>query len=50
MKYIKSAARLLVRDCVCVNRKGLDISKAVMWVSVGQKVAELLAVKAGVLE
>ena len=30
-----------------VNRRGLDVSKKVLWVSVGQRVAELSAVKAG---
>ena len=33
MKYIKKAARLLNRDYV--NRRGLDLSKEVLWVSVG---------------
>ena len=37
MKYIKSAARVLNRDCV--NKGGLDISKNVLWVSVGQGAA-----------
>ena len=45
MKYMKSAARLL--DRYCVNRKGLDLSKEVLWVSVGQRAAALLAVKVG---
>ena len=45
MKYLKSAARLLDRDCV--NRRGLDLSKEVMWVSVGQRAAELPAIKVG---
>ena len=45
IRYIKSAARLLDRNCV--NRKGLDLLKEVLWVSVGQRVAELLAVKVG---
>ena len=39
MKYIKSAARILDRDCV--NKKGLDLSKEALWVSVGQRAAEL---------
>ena len=30
-KYIKSAARVLNRDCV--NKRGLDLSKEVLWVS-----------------
>ena len=45
MKYIKSAARLVNRDCV--NREGLDLSKELLWVSVGQKTAVLWAVKVG---
>ena len=43
IKYIKSAARLLDRDCV--NKGGLDFSKEVLWVSVGQRAAELPAIK-----
>ena len=31
-EYIKSAARLLNRDCV--NRSNLDLSKEVLWISV----------------
>ena len=45
MKYVKSAARLLNRNCV--NKEGLDLSKEVLWVSVGQRVAEMVAVKVG---
>ena len=45
MKYVKSAARLLDRNCV--NKGGLDLSKEVLWVSVGQRAAELRAVKVG---
>ena len=45
MKYIKSAARVLNRDCV--NKGGLDLSKNVLWVSVGQGAADLQAVKNG---
>ena len=45
MKYIKSAARVLNRDCV--NKGGLDLSKNVLWVSVGQGAAELQVVKVG---
>ena len=45
MKYIKSAARLLNRDWV--NKGGLDLSKKVLWVSVGQRAADLRAVKVG---
>ena len=33
IEYIKNAARLLNRDWV--NRGGLDLSKEVLWVSVG---------------
>ena len=32
IKYIKSAARVLNRDCV--NKRGLDLSKKVLWVRV----------------
>ena len=45
IKYIKSAARVLDRDCV--NRAGLDLFKEVLWVSVDQRAAEILAVKVG---
>ena len=45
IKYIKSAARVLNRDCV--NKGGLDLSKNVLWVSVGQGAADLRAVKVG---
>ena len=45
MKYIKSAARVLNIDCV--NKGGLDLSKNVLWVSVGQGAADLRAVKVG---
>ncbi len=41
--HLKRAARLLDRDCV--NRRGLDLSKEVLWVSVGQRATELLAIK-----
>ena len=40
MKYIKSAARLLNRDCV--NRGGLDLSKELLWVSVGNRITILV--------
>ena len=43
IKYIKSAARVLNRKFV--NKGGLDLSKNVLWVSVGQGVADLQAVK-----
>ena len=45
MKYIKSAVRVLNRNCV--NKRGLDLSKNVLWVSVGQGAADLRAVKVG---
>ena len=45
MKYIRSAARVLNRDFV--NKGGLDLSKNVLWVSVGQGAADLQAVKVG---
>ena len=45
MKCIKSAARLLDKDCV--NKRGLDLSKEVLWASVGQREAEIWAVKVG---
>ena len=45
IKYIKSTARLLDRDWV--NKGGLDLSKEVLWVSVGQRAADLRAVKVG---
>ena len=48
MKYIKSAARVLNRNCV--NKGGLDLSKNVLWVSVGQGAADLRAVKVGGLK
>ena len=43
IKYIKSAARVLNRKFV--NKGGLDLSKNVLWVSVGQGAADLRAVK-----
>ena len=45
IRYIKSAARVLDRDCV--NKRGLDLFKEVLWVSVGQRAPELQAVKVG---
>ena len=48
IKYIKSAARVLNRDCV--NKRGLDLSKEVLWVYVGQMTAELPAIKVGGLK
>ena len=38
IKYSKSVFRLLERDCVI--KRGLNLSKEVLWVSVGQRVAE----------
>ena len=43
IKYIKSAARLLDRDCV--NKLGLDLSKEILLVSVGQLAAKFQTVK-----
>jgi len=43
IKYIKSAATVLNRNCV--NKRGLDLSKNVLWVSVGEGAADLQAVK-----
>ena len=43
MKRNKSASRLL--DINCVNKGDLDLFKEVLWVSVRQWAAELLAVK-----
>ena len=43
MKYIKSAARVLNRNCV--NKRGLDLSKEILWVD--QRETELRAVKVG---
>ena len=37
IKCIESAARLLNIDCV--NKGGLDLSKEVLWISVGQRAA-----------
>ena len=45
IKYIKSAARVLNRNFV--NKRGLDLSKNVLWVFVGQGAADLRAVKVG---
>ena len=44
-KNHKCASRLLDRNCV--NKGGLDLSKEVLWVSVGQRAAEIRAVKVG---
>ena len=48
IRCIKSSDRLLNRNCV--NRGGLDLSKEVLWVSVGQRAAELPAIKVGGLK
>ena len=45
IKYMKSAARVLNRDCV--NKEDLYLSKNVLWVSVDQGAADLRAVKVG---
>ena len=45
IKHIKSTARVVDRDFV--NKGGLDLSKKVLWVSVGQRELELQAVKVG---
>ena len=45
MKYLKCAIRFLKNNCV--NRRGLDLFKKVLWVSVGQLTAKLQAVKVG---
>ena len=45
IKYIKSATRLLNR--VYVKKGGLDLTKEVLWTSVGQRAAELPTVKVG---
>ena len=45
IEYLKSPARLLNRDCG--NKGGLDLSKKVLWASVGQRAADLRAVKVG---
>ena len=48
IKYNKSAYRLLDRDCV--NKRGLDLSKEVLWFSIGQRAAELPTIKVGGLK
>ena len=45
IKCVKSATRLL--DRIWVNKGGLDLSKEVLWVSVGQRAADLRALKVG---
>ena len=48
IKCIKSAARLLDRNCI--NKAGKDLFKKVLWVSIGQRVAELWLSKLEVKE
>ena len=43
MQYLKCISRLLDRNFV--NKEDLDLSKEVLWVSVGQKITELPAIK-----
>ena len=45
MKYLKSGARLLDRKYF--NKGYLDLSKEVLWVSLGQREAKLPAIKVG---
>ena len=45
IKCIKSAAKLL--DIDFFNKEDFDLSKEVLWVSVGQRVAKLHPVKVG---
>ena len=45
IKCIDCATRLFNIDYV--NKRGLDLSKEVLWVSVGQRAAVLRAVKVG---
>ena len=47
-KYIKSPTTLTER--VYNNKRGLDLSKEVLWVSMGQMAAELPAIKVGSLK
>ena len=48
IKCVKSATRLF--DRIWVNKGGLDLSKEVLWVSVGQRAAEVPAIKIGGLK
>ena len=43
IKYVKSVARVLDRNWV--NKGGLDLSKEVLWDSVGQRAKEVQAIK-----
>ena len=45
IEYIKSAAKVLNKDYI--NTGDLDLSKNVLWVSVGQRAVNLWAVKVG---
>ena len=45
IECIKSATRLL--DIDCVNKRALDLSKEVLWVSIGQRATVLWTVKVG---
>ena len=45
IKYIKSAVRVLDRNCV--NKGGSDLSENVLWVSVHQGAADLRAINVG---
>ena len=45
IKCVKSATRLL--DRIWVNKEDLDLSKELLWASVGQRAAVLQAVKVG---
>ena len=42
-KYLKCVFRLFNKNCV--NKEGLDLSKEVLWVSVGPRVAEIPATR-----
>ena len=48
IKYMKSAARLLDRNFV--NKRGLDLSKEVLLVSLGQRAEKLQDLRFGVLK
>ena len=45
IEYTKSPAALL--KTVYVNKGGLDLSKRVLWVSIGQRAAKIPAFKVG---
>ena len=48
VKYLKSAARLLNRNFF--NKGDLDLSKEVLWISLGQREAKQPAIKVGGLK